>query len=80
VGEGAHVAGALHIVLAPQRIHADAFAADVAKKIIPAITQLIAAMAGINLNLVSATEIVDKADSECTSMVNELANTFGSII
>src|SRR5450830_613062 len=30
VGEGAHVAGALHIVLPTQRIHAHAFAADIA--------------------------------------------------
>jgi uncharacterized protein YukE len=59
---------------------ADAFAADVARKIIPAITQLIAAMAGINLNLVSATEIVDKADAECKSMVADLASTFDGII
>ncbi len=59
---------------------ADAFAADVARKIIPAITQLIAAMAGINLNLVSATEIVDKADSECKSMISDLTSTFEAII
>ena len=59
---------------------ADAFAADVARKIIPAIMQLIAAMAGINLNLVSATEIVDKADAECKSMVADLASTFDGII
>lgn len=59
---------------------ADAFAADVARKIIPAITQLIAAIAGINLNLVSATEIVDKADSECKSMISDLTSTFESII
>ena len=30
VRERAHVAGALHVVLAAQRIHADAFAADIA--------------------------------------------------
>jgi hypothetical protein len=30
VRERAHVAGALHVVLAAQRVHADAFAADVA--------------------------------------------------
>ncbi|MNN33246.1 hypothetical protein D3C81_1469980 [compost metagenome] len=30
MGEGAHVAGALNVVLPPQRVHAHAFAADVA--------------------------------------------------
>ena len=30
MGEGAHVAGALHVVLSPQRVHAHAKAADIA--------------------------------------------------
>jgi WXG100 family type VII secretion target len=58
---------------------ADEFAADVARKIIPAMTELIAAIGGINLNLNSATDIVDQADSKAQGMANQLGDLFGQI-
>jgi WXG100 family type VII secretion target len=58
---------------------ADEFAADVARKVVPAMTELIAAIGGINLNLNSATSIVDQADQKCQSMANQLGDLFGQI-
>lgn len=58
---------------------ADEFAADVARKVIPAMTELIAAIGGINLNLNSATSIVDQADQKCQGMANQLGDLFGQI-
>jgi uncharacterized protein YukE len=58
---------------------ADEFAADVARKIIPAMTELIAAIGGININLNSATDIVDQADSKSQGMANQLGDLFGQI-
>jgi uncharacterized protein YukE len=58
---------------------ADEFAADVARKIIPAMTELIAAIGGININLNSATDIVDQADSKSAGMANQLGDLFGQI-
>ena len=57
----------------------DAFEADVARKIIPAMTELIAAIGGINLNLSSATSIVDQADEKAKGMANQLGDLFGGI-
>ena len=58
---------------------ADEFAADVARKIVPAMTELIAAMAGINLNLTKAVGIVDNCEKKCKSLVGGLADEFGAI-
>ena len=58
---------------------ADEFAADVARKVIPAMTELIAAIGGININLNSATSIVDQADQKCQGMANQLGDLFGQI-
>ena len=58
---------------------AEEFAADVARKVIPAMTELIAAIGGINLNLNSATSIVDQADQKCQGMANQLGDLFGGI-
>ena len=58
---------------------ADEFAADVARKVIPAMTELIAAIGGININLNSATSIVDQADQKCQGMANQLGDLFGGI-
>ena len=58
---------------------ADEFAADVARKVVPAMTELIAAIGGINLNLNSATSIVDQADQKCQGMANQLGDLFGQI-
>jgi uncharacterized protein YukE len=58
---------------------AEAFAEDVAREIIPAITELIAAIGGVNINLNSATSIVDQADQKCQGMANQLGDLFGQI-
>ena len=58
---------------------AEEFAADVARKVIPAMTELIAAIGGINLNLNSATSIVDQADQKSQGMANQLGDLFGGI-
>lgn len=58
---------------------ADEFAADVARKIVPAMTELIAAFAGINLNLTKAIGIVDQCEQKCKSLVGGLADEFGAI-
>jgi uncharacterized protein YukE len=58
---------------------ADEFASDVARKVIPAITELIAAIGGINLNLNKATSAVDAGDAKAKGMVSQLADLFGQI-
>jgi WXG100 family type VII secretion target len=58
---------------------ADEFAADVARKIVPAMIELIAAIDGINLNLGQATGIIDQADQKCQGMANQLGDMFGGI-
>jgi uncharacterized protein YukE len=58
---------------------ADEFAADVARKVIPAITELIAAIAGVNLNLTRATSMVDQADTKVKSLADGLGDVFGQI-
>lgn len=58
---------------------ADEFAADVARKLVPAMIELIAAIAGINLNLSKATSIIDQADSKVRGMADGLGDLFGGI-
>jgi uncharacterized protein YukE len=58
---------------------ADEFAADVARKVVPAMVELIAAIAGINLNLNKATSAVDAGDAKSKSLVSKLADTFSQI-
>lgn len=58
---------------------ANEFAADVARKIVPAMTELIAAIGGVNLNLTKATSAIDQADSKVKSMADNLGDTFGNI-
>ncbi len=58
---------------------AEAFAEDVAREIIPAMAELIAAIGGINLNLSSATDIVDQADQKAQGMASQLGDLFGQI-
>ncbi len=57
----------------------DAFQSDVARKVVPAMTELIAAIAGINLNLNKATGAVDSGDAKAKGMVGQLADIFGKI-
>ena len=58
---------------------ADEFAADVARKVVPAMVELIAAIGGVNLNLTKATNAVDSGDAKAKSMVGQLADLFGQI-
>ena len=58
---------------------ADEFAADVARKLIPAMMELIAAIGGINLNLGRATGIVDQADSKVKGLADNLGELFSQI-
>ena len=58
---------------------ADEFAADVARRLIPAMMELIAAIAGINLNLTKATNTIDQADNKAQGMANSLGDLFGQI-
>src|SRR6266542_563973 len=58
---------------------ADSFAEKVVTKLLPAIAELIAAIAGINLNLTDATSAVDEADQKIQGMAGQLGDLFGSI-
>lgn len=58
---------------------ADEFAADVGRKVVPAMVELIAAIGGINLNLNKATNVVDQADSKSKGMADQLGDLFGQI-
>jgi uncharacterized protein YukE len=58
---------------------ADEFAADVARRIVPAMLELIAAIAGVNLNLTKATNTVDQADTNSKSLADGLGDLFGQI-
>jgi|SwirhirootsSR2_FD_contig_111_768385_length_897_multi_3_in_0_out_0_3 uncharacterized protein YukE len=57
----------------------EAFAADVGRKILPAMAELIAAIGGVNLNLTKATGIVDQADAKSKSMADQLGDQFSQI-
>jgi WXG100 family type VII secretion target len=58
---------------------ANEFAADVARKLVPAMTELIAAIAGINLNLTKATGVIDSADNKVKGLANQLGDLFDKI-
>jgi uncharacterized protein YukE len=58
---------------------ADEFAADVGRKLIPALAELIAAIGGINLNLSKATDIIDQADTKVKGLASGLGDTFAQI-
>lgn len=55
------------------------FGNDVQRKVVPAMLELIAAIAGFNLNLTKSTNIVDKADNDSQKLANELGDEFGQI-
>jgi uncharacterized protein YukE len=58
---------------------ADEFAADVGRKVVPAMIELIAAIGGVNLNLTKATGVVDNADGKAKGMANQLGDLFDKI-
>lgn len=55
------------------------FEADVARKVVPAMMELIAAIAGVNLNLTKATGIVDQADNQSKGLADNLGGIFSQI-
>jgi uncharacterized protein YukE len=57
----------------------DEFAADVMRKLVPAMVELIAAIGGVNLNLTKATNIVDQADSKVKSLADGIGDLFSGI-
>jgi WXG100 family type VII secretion target len=58
---------------------ADEFAQDVGRKLVPAITELMLAIAGINVNLTKGTNIMDNADKQTKSLADGLGDVFGKI-
>jgi WXG100 family type VII secretion target len=58
---------------------ANEFAADVGRKIVPAMNALIAAIGGINVNLTKATNVIDQADAKVKSMADSLGDLFDKI-
>jgi WXG100 family type VII secretion target len=58
---------------------ADEFAADVARRLVPAMMELIAAIAGISLNLTKATNVIDQADKSVQGAADQLGDLFGQI-
>lgn len=55
------------------------FEADVMRKIVPGMMELIAAIGGVNLNLNKATSVVDQADAKVKSLADELGDIFDKI-
>lgn len=58
---------------------AEEFQADVMRKIVPAMLELIAAIAGVNLNLTKAVNIIDQADSKVKSLADGVGDLFSGI-
>jgi WXG100 family type VII secretion target len=58
---------------------ADQFAEDVARKLVPAMAELIAAIGGINLNLTRAAGIIDQADQKARQFADGLGDQFAQI-
>ena len=58
---------------------AEEFAADVGRKVVPAMIELIAAIGGVNLNLTKATNVMDQADGKAKSLADGLGDKFGQI-
>ena len=58
---------------------ADEFASDVSRKLIPAMNNLIAAIAGTNVNIAKATDVVDQADRKVKGLADQLAGIFKKI-
>jgi WXG100 family type VII secretion target len=58
---------------------ADEFKADIQRKVIPAMAKLIAAIAGMSLNLGKAGETINNADKQAGGIANQIGDLFGSI-
>jgi WXG100 family type VII secretion target len=55
------------------------FEADVQRKLVPAMMQLIAAISGFGGNLTKATGVMDQADKKIQGLANGLGDVFGKI-
>jgi WXG100 family type VII secretion target len=55
------------------------FEADVQRKLIPAMMQLIAAISGFGGNLTKATGVMDQADKKIQGLANGLGDVFSKI-
>ena len=55
------------------------FEADVMRRLVPAMMELIAAIAGINLNLTKAISVMDSADKKVKSLASGLGDVFSKI-
>ena len=58
---------------------AEAFQEKVLTKLLPAIAELIAAIAGVNLNLTDAMDAVEQADTKISGMANNIKDLFQAI-
>jgi uncharacterized protein YukE len=59
---------------------ADEFAADVARRLVPKTMELIAALAGMNVNLSKATQTAQSADQKVSKLANQLGDVFSQIL
>lgn len=59
---------------------ADAFAADVFRKLVPAMMELIAAIGGTNINLTKSTNVIDQADRQVQQLASGVKDVFSKII
>jgi WXG100 family type VII secretion target len=55
------------------------FEADVKRKLVPAMQQLIQAIAGFGTNLGQATQVMDSADQQIQGLANGLGDVFNGI-
>lgn len=58
---------------------ADAFVQEVSSLMIPGVGQVMQHIQGVQSNLNRATEIIDKADNDVNSMVNQVSDVFEGI-
>jgi uncharacterized protein YukE len=58
---------------------ADAFVQEVSSMMIPGVGQVMQHIQGVQQNLNRATEIIDKADNDVNSMVNQVSDVFEGI-
>jgi WXG100 family type VII secretion target len=58
---------------------ADEFKADIQRKVIPAMTRLIMAIAGMSTNLTQAGETIANADQQAGGIANQIGDLFSSI-
>lgn len=58
---------------------ADEFKADVQRQLIPAMTRLIAAIAGMSANLEKGMDVIGNADKQAKGIADKIGDLFGSI-